>query len=68
VGDYPDEEVDHEEDVEREVDLLRRAVCPLLTRLHGLATCQHMCHTYIQHHRPTNKLVYIHSAYSESVS
>jgi len=33
---YPDEEVDHEEDVEREVDLLSGAVCPLLTRFNRL--------------------------------
>jgi len=33
---YPDEEVDHEEDVEREVDLLGGAVRPLLTRFHRL--------------------------------
>ena len=33
---YPDEEVDHEEDVEGEVDLLRGAVGPFLTRLNRL--------------------------------
>jgi len=36
-SDYPDEEVDHKEDIEREVDLLRGAVCPLLTRLNRLS-------------------------------
>ena len=34
---YPDEEVDHEEDVEGQVDLLCGAVGPLLARLHLLA-------------------------------
>jgi len=33
---YPDEEVDHEEDVEGKVDLLRGAVCPFLTGFHRL--------------------------------
>ena len=33
---YPDEEVDHEEDVECEIDLLCGAVGPLLTRLYRL--------------------------------
>ena len=38
---YPDEKVDHEEHVEREVDLLGGTIGPLLTRLHRLTTIAH---------------------------
>jgi len=34
---YSNEEVDHEEDVECEIDLLSGARCPRLTRLHVLS-------------------------------
>jgi len=43
VGLYPDKEVNHEEDVESEIDLLRCAVGPSLARLHCLtATAQYL--------------------------
>jgi len=37
MSEYPDEKVDHKEDVERKVDLLGSTVRPFLTRLHRLA-------------------------------
>ena len=39
---YPDEEVDHEEDVEGEVDLLGRVLCPGDALLYTLTTHTHV--------------------------
>ena len=40
---YPDEEVDHEEDVEGEVDLLGRVLCPGDALLYTLTTHRFRC-------------------------
>jgi len=37
---YPNKKVDHEENVEGKIDLLRGAVRPFLTRLHRLSKTQ----------------------------